>query len=119
MAWSAPCRTNRPCRSRKRWREARGGLVFFGGCEVDGDECPGPFGTALAHIGTHGVAEDRGDLPALERGGLCWSFKSDEWEGFDDVVERVLEGVGVDSPRFLRVGCGRVGDGVSQGGSAQ
>lgn len=26
------------------------GKSIFGGCEVDGDEGPGPFDTALAHI---------------------------------------------------------------------
>ena len=52
----------------------------FGGREVDGEECSGPFDTALAYFETHGWMRTE-DLPALFQGELCRSFKSDEWEG--------------------------------------
>lgn len=65
------------------------GKLVFGGCEVDGDECPGPFDTALAYFETHGWPKTGGDLPALERGGLCRSFKSDEWGASTTFLSRL------------------------------
>lgn len=60
---------------------------IYGGCEVDGDEGPEPFDTALAYIETHGWDLTTEEIPALFRGELCRAFKSGAWKDFDWMID--------------------------------